>query len=224
VAIGIGIAAFLGMSALTEHDNKKKRDREAAERLQREKEREVARTARRAAVATIERARRDADVAAKQRDVRGFAEKTLSALCLLFNIPRRPLHVGEEVENFASDGSRILGNPRWALEVLEKHCPHAACNRDVLRWFIAHEVGHHMNGDAFTPPWIGAEKVQNHVQELRADYIAGFALAYLNGDVEFLDSVLREHASIENDTHPNFIKRMRAAREGFFAAQFEAQA
>jgi len=224
VVVGMGIAAALGLSALAEHDNKKRREREAAEREQREKEREVAKAARRAAVATIECARREADVAAKRRDVRGFAEKTLTALCLLFNISRPPLHVGDDVDNFASDGSRILVNPRWAIDVLEKHCPHAACNRDVLRWFIAHEVGHHMNGDAFTPPWIGAEKVQNHVQELRADYVAGFALAYLNGHVEYLDSVLREHATIESDTHPDFSKRMRAAREGFYAAQLEARA
>lgn len=153
-----------------------------------------------------------------------FAQKTLKDVCSLFRIPCPPLYFGEDVPNFASDGHRIGVNPKWARDVIEKHCASHACNRDVLRWFIAHEVGHHVAGDALAPTWIGSEKLQRHVQELRADYFAGFALAHLDGEIAHLDSVLRTHASIETHTHPDFTKRIRAAREGFLVAGSAAEA
>lgn len=212
--IGVG-AALLGLWV---YDEKKK----AAAKREREAK-GAAERAKSEAVRASENARRDADIALKSRNVRAFAERMLVAISKLFGVPTPPIYFGEDVNNFASDGRRILVNPRWALDVIEKHCNSQACNRDVLVWFLAHEMGHHVNGDSATPPlWIADEKRRLHAQELRADFFAGYALGRLGGELAHLDSVLREHAAIDTRTHPNHTLRLQAAREGFLAGQAHA--
>lgn len=211
IAGGMGL---LGLWLAYENNETAKRQRDAKEAAER---------AKREAVRVAETARREADIAHKHRNVQAFAERMLVAISTLFGVPTPPIYFGENVNNFESNGKQILVNPRWALDVIETHCNSQACNRDVLVWFLAHEMGHHVNGDSTSPPlWIKDEKQRNHMQELRADFFAGFALGRLGGEIDHLDSVLREHAAIDTRTHPDHTRRMRAAREGFLAAQAQA--
>ena len=48
-------------------------------------------------------------------------------------------------------------------------CTSSACNRELVVGLLAHELAHHVHGDAFASPW-GKWSI-----ELRADRFAGTA-------------------------------------------------
>ncbi len=104
--------------------------------------------------------------------VRRFIRGTLSEICRAYGIAPLPL-VFVPNGNASSDGHGIRANVAWFLDLLKRHCDDASCTLSVARWILAHEVAHHVHGDAKVPAWIRSA----HSMELRADYFGGRALA-----------------------------------------------
>lgn len=117
--------------------------------------------------ANDERARKDQQLADGLR-------RLLARVAAALQVETPPLVLSAAVANAASDGYRILVNPTWARATLAQFCADRSCNNAVMIGVLAHEVGHHVEGDALiNAPWSKRDR------ELRADRYAGEALAVL---------------------------------------------
>jgi hypothetical protein len=142
--------------------------------------------------------------------VRRFVLNTLAETCLAFSIAPLPI-MFVTTGNASSDGHGIRVNLDWFRDLLGRQCTEPVCTRAVARWWIAHEVTHHVHGDALVPLWVR----QFHAMELRADYYAGRALAHFGEDISVLERVLRDVAPETTSTHPSFQPRLNAMLAGF---------
>lgn len=107
-----------------------------------------------------------------------------------------PLVATPAVPNAASDGVRIYYNPSWVQQVLNAHCNDCECRITVVLGVMAHELGHHVNGDARRLDRLP------HDKELIADFLAGFALARAGVSAEDFGRVLYEISGYGCCTHP----------------------
>ena len=76
---------------------------------------------------------------------------------------------------------------------------------------LAHEVGHHLTAAKGWRRWGDS----SHDEELRADYLAGCALARSGRPPDELENALRALAKIATPTHPSFAQRNQSIRTGY---------
>lgn len=76
---------------------------------------------------------------------------------------------------------------------------------------LAHEVGHHANGDT---AWRGAAR-HPWLRELGADWISGLALARLNATAEEATRALRAMFNLGSPSHPDTPRRVQAVLDGW---------
>lgn len=148
----------------------------------------------------------------EQAKVRQIVEDAVRHLAIAFSVDAPPIVLDERTPNAASDGARILVNPRWFRGLLNIVCDDPVCDRAVAHGVLGHEMTHHVNSDAAVPTWIR----DHHSQELRADFFAGRALAVFGDDIAALERVLTVISTPNaTETHPAHADRLRAARGGF---------
>lgn len=108
----------------------------------------------------------------------------------------------------------IYFNPAWTLDVLRRHCRNSSCANAILHGVVAHEFGHVLFGDSGYGPRCDL----NHHSELRADAVAGWALANLGFEASHFDMLLQELAAEVTCTHPQATARSTALWDGYQSA------
>jgi hypothetical protein len=185
----------------------------AAKKRQEEESRQRAEVERQAELA---RAEAQAQAQAQHDQVRALVMKVYDRIARAFRV-RPPeivfIYDPSNSVNAASDGQRILVNTFWFGGLLGDVCMNAACDRIVALAILAHEMTHHVHGDALVPLWFR----NSHAQELRADFYAGRVLALFGAEVDALERVLdaiSRGVGPTHPTHPAFAARLRAAQAG----------
>ncbi len=107
---------------------------------------------------------------------------------------------------FVHDGERVIVySPSWMQKLSQ-----SAQSKWAMYAVLAHEIGHHLNGD--TMPKAGDYQkrtaAQNHEQELSADYFAGFVLAKLGASTEEATAAVRIYGGSESHSHPDKGRRV----------------
>ena len=123
----------------------------------------------------------------------------------LVEVAAPPLVPSNDVPNAASDGKRILYNPRWFREQLGAFCTSATCESNVALGVMGHELGHHLHPCAAHP----------HACELEADAVAAVVLARAGLRSMDFERVLIEIAPVASQTHPRWDLRVRVIRSVF---------
>ncbi len=160
--------------------------------------------------------------AKKDQQLAEGLRRLLARVTAALGVDAPPLVLTAAVENAASDGFQILVNPMWARATLTEFCADRACNNAVMIGVLAHEVGHHVEGDALiNEPWSKRDR------ELRADGYAGEALALLGvPHVHFarvLAAISRHHSGGSPFAYPHARERI-AAIDGAYQATIHSMA
>lgn len=129
-----------------------------------------------------------------------------------------PLVMTTYVDNAASDGFRVLVNPEWMRDILDKHCDDEACQHSVVLGVLAHEMAHHVAGDALSAA------LHPHAKELRADYLAGQVLAAEGVSANQFACVIHDIARVGTRTHPAGAVRAQTIGAGYQAQMWHQMA
>ena len=114
--------------------------------------------------------------------------------------------------NAASDGRRILINPRWLRTTMAQVCNSTGCDLGLMFAVAAHEVTHHDHLDAFLGDGSASD---SHYRELRADFVAAHMAAWRGVSRVGFRALLRHLPNACSHTHPARDSRARAMLLGF---------
>lgn len=114
---------------------------------------------------------------------------------------------------FVHDGERVIVyNKAWLGDLTR-----SVASKWAIYAVLAHEIGHHLNGD--TMPRAGSyadrDAAKNHEQELAADYFAGFVLAKLGASLDEATSAVRKYGGAETHSHPSRERRIAEHTSGW---------
>lgn len=114
---------------------------------------------------------------------------------------------------FVHDGDRVIVYSKvWMADLTR-----SVQSKWAIYAVLAHEIGHHLNGD--TMPRAGAyadrDAGQNHEQELASDYFAGFVLAKLGASLDEATSAVRKYGGDESHSHPGRARRIAEHTRGW---------
>lgn len=114
---------------------------------------------------------------------------------------------------FVHEGERVIVYSKPWLQKLSQ----SAQSKWAIYAVLAHEIGHHLNGD--TMPKAGDYQnrttAKNHEQELAADYFAGFVLAKLGASTEETTAAVRIYGGAESHSHPDKTRRVEEHTRGW---------
>lgn len=103
-------------------------------------------------------------------------------------------------------GQAVIGyNPQFLFQLLQIGGPAAPTS------VLAHEVGHHANGDT---TWRGAIR-HPWQRELAADFVSGLALARLGASPDEATRALRAMFNLGSPSHPDTPRRVQAVLDGW---------
>ncbi len=111
----------------------------------------------------------------------------------------------DTVENAATDGASLFYNPSFFSQL------ESAAGDDGVRFVIAHELGHQVNGLS----------MGGHAGEYAADAFAARALARAGGNFAAISSVFTFLGGEACDSHPSSSSRMSRAHAAFVNARAE---
>lgn len=146
---------------------------------------------------------------AEARRLQNFVVRLYLRASRVIGIAPPQLEFTTAVYNAASDGVRILVSPDWLVRLLRQFCALPECSEAIVLGVLAHELAHHIHGDAFASGW---ERID---RELRADYIAGRVLAKVGVASVDLEQVLIEMSSSCSISHPSGPDRVLAIQAGY---------
>ncbi len=125
-----------------------------------------------------------------------------------------PLYYNYRAANAFSDGQAIQYNPRWLWNTIQAFCDDQECSISFALGVFAHELGHHVFGDAYCA---GCDP---HLLELRADRVAGEVLAHQGVASHHFERILTSLSSRQTYTHPGGVARSYAIRRGYHSARY----
>ncbi len=144
----------------------------------------------------------------REKRIREFVLQRVRRAAAILGIAPPPVVSSHAVPSAASDGSHILYNPEWVAAVLAQHCENGECDDEVVLGVVAHELGHHGLGHAFTG------LARSHTNELEADFRAGQVLAAAGVGFARFAEVLRTQNPWPTQTHPTWESRVAQVQRG----------
>jgi len=121
---------------------------------------------------------------------------------------------------FVHEGERVIVyNRAWVAELTQ-----SAASKWAIYAVLAHEIGHHLNGDTMPRAGSYADRAaaKNHEQELAADYFAGFVLAKLGAGLDDTLAAVRKYGGDETSTHPGRDRRVAEHTTGWNKGHVDA--
>ena len=114
---------------------------------------------------------------------------------------------------FVHDGERVIVYSKAWMAKLS----HSAQSKWAVYAVLAHEIGHHLNGDTMAKAgdYQTRSAAKNHDQELGADYFAGFVLAKLGATAEEAIAAVRIYGGSESHSHPAKERRVEEHKRGW---------
>lgn len=130
----------------------------------------------------------------------GIASTHLAFVCRALGVPAVPLVADDTINNALSDGKVIRVNLGWIKSAIGDVCNASReCLDGVVLGVVAHEVAHHIGGDAYAADQSVAAR---HGRELQADRIAGFVLARAGISPDHFARLLVVLSVNATSTHP----------------------
>lgn len=146
----------------------------------------------------------------------GLASALLARAAQAMGVVAPELYYNYRAANAYSDGRSIHYNPRWLWNTIQAFCDDQDCSISFALGVFAHELGHHVYGDAYC---YGCDP---HVMELRADRVAGEVLAHAGVASHHFERILASLSVRPTATHPGGVARTYAIRRGYEAVQYRS--
>jgi hypothetical protein len=143
------------------------------------------------------------------QEARAVVTRVLATSSLAQNFVLRAVAVGNAAATISNDGKREIHYSQEFFENVKRQTNSVWSAISI----IAHEVGHHVNGDV----WLGSNKSSDrHLMELEADRFSGATLQKLGASLDEAQIAMRYIGSPSaSETHPAKQDRLAAIANGW---------